>query len=297
MKIDGTQIASKIFEELKSQVQKLREKNIIPQLGIILVGDDPASVAYVNQKKIKGEKICAKISIKHISSNTSQKILLSTIEQLNNDNDVHGIIVQQPLPPQINLEKITQAIDPAKDVDGFHLKSKFQPPIALAVFKILEVTFDHLRGGIAPAAHLEAESNKWLETKKIVIIGKGETGGKPIIQMLEKMNLNPIIIDSKTQNATEITKTADIIISTVGKSNIIKPEMIKKGVILVSIGLNKGEDGKLHGDYEEDKIKNLASFYTPTPGGVGPVNVAMLLKNLITSTTIRYGIGLASPIR
>jgi len=264
MKIDGTKIANEILEELRLEVEKLRGKNIIPNLAIILVGKDPASIAYVNQKKIKGEKIGAKISIKHISAHVLQMKLLSTIEQLNNDSNVHGIIVQQPLPSQINLKEITQAIDPQKDVDGFHPQSKFQPPISLAVLAILK-----------------SES---LKNKNIVVIGKGETGGQPIIQTLKKMGVEPTVIDSKTKNPKALTKTADIIISAVGKPNVIRANMVKKGVILISIGLHKGPDGKLHGDYDEEKIKDIASFFTPTPGGVGPVNVAMLLKNLIEST-------------
>lgn len=135
----------------------------------------------------------------------------------------------------------------------------------------------------------------WLSSKKIAVVGKGETGGKPIIEMLRKMNIEPSIIDSKTKNKELITKKADIIISAGGKPNVIKPEMIKKGlpagrqgVILIGVGLHRGKDGKLHGDYDEEKIKNIASFYTPTPGGVGPVNVAMLLENLIKATENQY---------
>lgn len=263
MKIDGRKIAEEIFEELRLKAEKLRKRKIIPNLAIILVGNDPASVAYVNQKKLKGEGIGAKITIKHFSNSISQSNLLSAIQRFNNAFNVHGIIVQQPLPSHINIEKITQAIDPKKDVDGFHTQSKFESPIAAAVLEILKVTS--------------------LKSKKIVIVGKGETGGKLIIRKIKKMGIEPIVIDSKTKKTKDITKNADIIISAVGKPQVIKPNMLKRGVILISIGLHKRDDNKLHGDYEEDQVKNIASFYTPTPGGVGPVNVAMLLKNLITA--------------
>lgn len=266
MKIDGNQIANTILEELKIKVKKLQEKNITPNLAIILVGNDPASKAYVRQKELKGKLIGAKINIQHFPSFISQSNLLSTIQQFNNNNNIHGILVQQPLSPLINIERITQAIDPKKDVDGFHLQSKFEPPITAAVLKILE----EVRG-----------STSEVDVRKIVVIGKGETGGKLIIQAMKKMGIEPIVIDSKTKNPKVLTKTADIIISAVGKPNVIKSAMIKKGVILISIGLHKGTDGKLHGDYNEDEIKDIVSFYTPTPGGVGPVNVAMLLKNLL----------------
>lgn len=264
MKIDGKAIAEKIFEELKEKVKKLQNK--IPHLAIILVGNDPASVAYVNQKKIKGEKIGAKITILNSPSTISNSELLTTIEQFNNDSNVHGIIVQQPLPPQIDVERITQTISPKKDVDGFRSNSPFEMPIFMAV----EFIFEYI--GCS------------LKNKKIVIIGKGESGGGPIIKGLQKLGISPTIIDSKTKNPTEITKNADIIICAVGKTNVIKSDMIKKGVILISVGLHKKSDGKLTGDYDEDEIKNIASFYTPTPGGIGPINVAMLLKNLIQAT-------------
>src|SRR3989344_325014 len=264
MKIDGKEIANRIFSQLKKRVEKLKEKNITPHLAIILIDKDPASVAYVNQKEIKGKDIGAKITVKNLSTNTTQQKLISTIEQFNNDNNVHGIIVQRPLPTSIDTNTISLAIKPNKDVDGFHPDSKFQSPIALAVLKILKEV---------------ASLNQ-----KIIVVGKGETGGKPIIKMLREMNIEPLVIDTKTPNAEAIIKTADVIISAVGKPDVIKPEMLKRGVILIGVGLHKGNDGKLHGDYDEEKIKNIASFYTPTPGGVGPLNVAMLLENLATAT-------------
>lgn len=263
MKIDGKKIAQNIFEELRKKVKKLQERNIIPHLAIILVGNDPASQAYVKRKELKAEEIEAKTTIRHFSSETSLSTLLEAIQQFNNDSETHGVIVQQPLPPHIDIEKITQAIDPEKDVDGFHKNSKFQPPIARAVLEILKPYLT--------------------KSKKIVVIGKGETGGKPIAAAIKKIGNDPIIIDSKTKNPKSLTKTADILISAVGKSNVITSDMIKKGSILISIGMHKGTDGKLHGDYEENQIKKTASFYTPTPGGVGPVNVAMLLKNLVVA--------------
>ena len=261
MKIDGRKIAKEIFEELKVKVKKLRTKNIIPTLVIILIGNDPASTSYIEQKDLRAEEIGAKTTIINLESRVKNSELKKLIEKLNNDKTVHGIIVQQPLPSHINIKEITETINPKKDVDGFHPNSKFQPPIGLAVLEILK-----------------PES---LKNKNIVVTGKGETGGQPVIQMFKKIGINPAVIDSKTEKPETLTKNADIIISAVGKPSVIKPDMIKRGVILVSIGLHKGTDGKLHGDYEEDQIKDLALFYTPTPGGVGPVNVAMLLKNLV----------------
>lgn len=264
MNIEGVQIANTIFSNLKKRVSLLKKKGIAPHLAVILVGDEPSSVSYVNQKEIKGEKIGVKITIHQLPLSTPTKSILSLLNDLNHLTSIHGIIVQRPLPQHLDSKLIKMTIDPKKDVDGFHPNSKFQPPISLAVLKILD------------------EVN-WKKTEKIVVIGKGETGGKPIIDTFKKMGIEPQIIDSKTPNPETLTKKADIIISAVGKSNVVRPEMIKNRAILISVGLHKGTDGKLQGDYEEEKIKDIASFYTPTPGGVGPVNVAMLLKNLVNA--------------
>jgi len=321
MRIDGKEIANKILLELKNRVETLKEKlfpadrnGIAPHLAIILVDKNPASLAYVNQKKLKGKIIGAKITVKRISQNITQAKLLKTIKQLNNDSNIHGIIVQRPLPPSINTNEISLAINLNKDVDGFHPNSKFQPPITLAVLRILEevywkksearnpkhetnsnvqntnfqnkfLSFGHLNFDIVSSFDIRYSNFvSWLSSQKIVIIGKGETGGRPIIDILRKMGVQPIVIDSKTSNPQKLTKKADIIISAVGKENVVSKEMLKKGVILIGVGLYKGRSGKMQGDYDEEKIKNIASFYTPTPGGVGPINVAMLLQNLVSAT-------------
>ncbi len=275
MKIDGKKIANKIIADLKKDIRSLKAKGIFPKLAIILVGDDPASVAYVKRKEIKAKEIGIKTVIKRFSPDISQESLLAAIQQFSKNNKTHGIIVQQPLPKHIDVEDIINSVAPEKDVDGFLENSKFEMPIANAVLEIL-INVYNIKGGVAKV-------KDWLKAKKIVVIGKGETGGKPTINMLKKLGVKPQIIDSKTTNHELLTKKADIIISAVGKQNIITGNMIKKGVILISIGLSGGTDGKMHGDYEEQEIKDKASFYTPTPGGVGPINIAMLLKNLISA--------------
>ncbi len=259
MIINGKEIAQEIINDLK-------QRRTSAHLAIVLVGNDPASKAYVLQKELKAKEIGVKTTTLNLDKNITNNQLLETIEQLNNDNNVGGIIVQRPLPPQINDGTITLAIDPKKDIDGLRPNSPYPMPVSAAVLEILKRT----------------EPN--FAKKEIVVIGKGETGGKPVTDALRKLGTDPKIIDSKTKNPNELTKNADIIISAVGKPEVIKPEMIKRGVILISVGLYRGEDGKLHGDYDEEKIKDIASFYTPTPGGVGPVNVAMLLKNLIQAS-------------
>lgn len=277
MKIDGKIIAQKILNKLLQRTKKLKRRRIIPHLVIFLIGNDPASKAYVRQKGNKAKIIGAKTTIIHFASTITEKKLLLEIEKYNSDKKTHGVIVQQPLPPHINTEKIVNSIDPKKDIDSFHPKSPFPMPLAKAVLEILKEVY-FLIPGAEPRSFRE-----WLKSKKIIVIGKGATGGKPVIKLLKELGIQPLVIDSKTEKSENITKIADIIISAVGKPNIVRPEMIKDDVVLISIGLHKKKDNKLHGDYEEEKIKNITSFYTPTPGGVGPVNVAMLLSNLLTS--------------
>lgn len=271
MKIDGKEIADKITTDLKKRVGELAKKNIIPSVAIIIVGNDPASLAYIRLKKIKAKEIGIKPIIKSFPSEIDQASLTEAIQQFNNDNNIHGIIIQQPLPLHIEASKVIQSVDPKKDVDGFLPNSDFEVPISSAVLETLKNVYG------------KPDFDLWLKSQKIVVMGKGETGGKPTINLLKKLEINFEVIDSKTEKPGNITKNADIIIAAVGRPNIITPEMIKKGVILIGIGISRGSEGKLEGDYKEEKIKNIASFYTPTPGGIGPINIAMLLKNVVTA--------------
>lgn len=292
-RIDGKAIAQEILDDLQKKVQHLKKKGVTAHLAIVLIGDDPASSAYVRQKELKAESIGAKSTVYRLPSTVSESELLNLIRKLNEDSNIHGIIVQQPLPSHINTGAIVQIIEPKKDVDGFHPQAKFPMPLAAAVIKILEHVYssrevspkaDESRSSInGDSSRLASNNNfeSWLRSQNIVVIGKGETGGRPVIQALKARGANVVIIDSKTQHPQELTKKATVIISAVGRKNIVTSEMISQEVILISVGLHKGEDGKLHGDYNEEEIASIASFYTPTPGGIGPVNVAMLLENLV----------------
>jgi methylenetetrahydrofolate dehydrogenase (NADP+) / methenyltetrahydrofolate cyclohydrolase len=303
VRIDGREIAEKLFEELKSRVGALKKKNVIPHLVVILVGENPASVAYVTLKQQKGEAIGAKVTLIKYPTDITTEELTVKIKELNDDKSVHGILIQRPLPEQINIEKLELLTKPEKDIDGFHPDSPFTLPLPLAVVKILEEVYKMKNNvGVTSAGdpHRAPGTTKvseavgwgkerqdpekfqyWLKSQNIVVLGKGPTGGGPIIKLLNKLGVNPEIIDSKTDNPEELMKNADIIISSVGRENVVKPENIKKGVILIGVGILRGEDRKLKGDYDIDKIKDIAGYYTPTPGGVGPVNVAMLLDNLL----------------
>ncbi len=270
MKIDGRLISKEILSKLELEVDRLKSKNIIPTLAIILVGENPQSVSYIEQKEINGEIIGAKIIRKNLPASISEHELLEIIKDLNNDSAVHGIIVQRPLPPQISENKIDRAVIPEKDVDGFNKNSEYKPPIVLAIYEILK----------------KVEPN--FKDKRIAVIGKGQTGGAPVIKWLINLGAYVNVISSKTSETekAEILKNSDIIISAVGKPSVIPSDLIKKDSILISIGLHKNAEGKMQGDYIESDIEKIVSFYTPTPGGVGPVNVACLFSNLVNSAEI-----------
>lgn len=274
MKISGRDIAEQMYTDLCRRVGELQKNGITPHLVVLLVGNNPGSIAYVNQKELSGTKVGAKVTIERFPETVTTEELDRVIKDLNENPHVHGILIQRPLPSQIDIHKLERLTNPQKDLDGFHPDSPYILPLPLAIIKILQVIHDSSDG---------LSFMKWLMSKTIVILGKGETGGQPIIDYLKRMKLDPKVIDSKTAHPEKILEKADIVISAVGKPGVVKPEALKQGVILLGVGMTQGEGKKLHGDYEEAAIESIASFYTPTPRGVGPVNVAMLLDNLITA--------------
>ena len=290
MKIDGKSIAENILNNLHAQVAVLKQKGLTPTLAVIQVGDDPASTAYIRQKQKAAEAIGAKIILSHQSSVISHQRLEKIIKDFNNDPSVHGIILQRPLPGPLagQSTSLCRVILPAKDVDGFHPNSPYPVPVASAIIKIIEHVFHSSLITHSPRCACEAGHSSLddvLGGKHIVVIGRGDTAGKPIADMFMKKGYTVSVVHSQTPHPDAITKTADILISCVGKPNVVRRDNIKKGAILISVGITRGSDGKLHGDYEEDQIKDHASLYTPTPGGVGPVNVACLMKNLVQAAT------------
>lgn len=308
MKVDGKALAEQIFINLATRVKALQKHGITPHLAVILVGENPASVSYVKRKEKKASEIGAKATVINLELRITNEELRGRIEKLNQNSNIHGVIIQRPLPQHIDNQMVNQTVDLQKDIDGFSKNSPFIMPLAQAVLFILEHIFLSIKNNQTSQKFdrtqtwsKEFESRginvvnlrgcrswqtdesfiSWLKEKNIVVIGKGQTGGGPTISLLKKLGIEPTIIDSKTENVEDLTRSADIMVSAIGKSGVIKPEMLKKGVVLVGVGMHKGEDGKMHGDYDEEEIKNIASYYTPIPGGVGPVNVAMLLSNLI----------------
>lgn len=300
MRLSGKDIAEKIYQTLQSRVKTLQNKNVTPHLVVFLIGENPASVAYVKQKQSKGEAIGCKVTVLHFEETVTTEVLEKKLTELNDDPTVHAILIQRPVPDHIDINKLELLTNPEKDIDGFHPDSPYTFPIPLAVMRIIEEVYEETKGTKGTKGTKETEAKKtfvpsvssvssrtfldWLQSKNIVIIGKGPTGGGPIISEFNKRNINHYLIDSKTPNREELLKNADIVISAVGQENIIKAAELKQNVILVGVGILRGTDGKLHGDYNEDAVENVASYYTPTPGGVGPVNVAMLMENLLTAT-------------
>jgi methylenetetrahydrofolate dehydrogenase (NADP+)/methenyltetrahydrofolate cyclohydrolase len=273
MIINGREIADQILEDLKLSVQDLKDKDITPALAVILIGDEKSSTAYVKQKELKATAIGAKVDIFRFGKSVTNKEIETLIKKLDKDEKIHGIILQRPAPKQIDVDRLENFISPQKEVDGFGKSPSFPVPVAQAVIIMIEDAY---------ISSNESESFfDWLNSKKIAVLGKGETAGQPIINLLRKNKTEPIVIDSKTPDKETLIKQADIVISAVGKATAIKASDIKKGVILIGVGLSNNSEGKLSGDYDEEEIKDIASFYTPTPGGVGPVNVAMLLENLV----------------
>ncbi|HEX3035014.1 MAG TPA: bifunctional 5,10-methylenetetrahydrofolate dehydrogenase/5,10-methenyltetrahydrofolate cyclohydrolase [Thermodesulfobacteriota bacterium] len=263
MKIDGKTIAQEILDGLRLQVEELKKEGITPTLAIILIGSDEASQSYIKQKQLKGEEIGADVKVFHFDT-TSEKDLLSLIEKLNKDPKIHGMIVQRPIPEDFDRNKVSEAVSPEKDVDGFNSESKIDAPVAEAVMQILQ----------------EIGEND-LAKKRIAVIGKGETAGGPIIKLLQETGARPEVIDRETPDPDEIIKNAEIVISAVGKEGIVNPEILGPNQVLVGLGLYMGEDGKLHGDYKDEEVEGRVKYFTPKLGGVGPVNVAFLMHNLV----------------
>lgn len=277
--INGKEISDKFLKKLKKEVCNLKtELNLQPALAVIIVGDDPASKIYVRNKK----RACEEIGIKSIEfalpTNTSENELLNLIDALNKRPDVNGILVQMPLPPHINEKIIIAHINPIKDVDAFHETN---------VGKIMIGNFKFLPCTPAGIIHLLDESNIEISSKHCVIIGRSNIVGKPLAMLMLHRDATVTICHSKTKNLTENCKTADILIAAVGKVNFVTSNMVKPGAVVVDVGINRCENGKICGDVDFEHVKNIASYITPVPGGVGPMTISMLMKNTITAALMQ----------
>lgn len=275
--IDGKAIAAEIREEVKAEAMALREKGIIPKLAVILVGDDPASVVYANSKKKAADKVGIDFELFHMAGNTPEAEVIALIEKLNNDRSVHGIMVELPLPDHISKENVMEAVNPLKDVDGVHPVNRgyilsgqegLFPATPQSCVEIM------LRAGVE------------LQGKHAVIVGRGETVGKPLVFLLLKHNPTITICHSRTPDLGYHTRQADIVIAAVGKANMIKADMIKPGAVVVDAGINEVEGG-ITGDVDFEAVKEVAGAITPVPGGVGSLTTAILFKNVLLGVKLQ----------
>jgi methylenetetrahydrofolate dehydrogenase (NADP+)/methenyltetrahydrofolate cyclohydrolase len=289
--IDGKQVAADMRAELKDEVAKLKEQGIVPGLGVILVGEDPASQSYVTAK----ERACENIGIysddNRLPAETSQEKLMTLVEKMNNDPKINGILVQLPLPKGINEADVLLAIDPAKDVDGFH-------PINVGKMMVGEKAF--LPCTPHGIIQLLIRSGVTIEGAEVVIVGRSNIVGKPLANMLIQKkpgaNATVTVCHTRTKDLPSHTKRADIVIAAAGRPNTVTADMVKEGVVVIDVGVNRVEDAtkkkgyRLVGDVDFEAVKEKASFITPVPGGVGPMTITMLLFNTVESAKRAAGI-------
>lgn len=282
--LDGKALAAEIRSEVKIQVAALAEKGVSTALAVILVGDDSASQVYVRNKI----KACADTGIRSLEfrmpAETTQQQLLAKIAELNADENVDGILVQLPLPKQINADAVISAIDPAKDVDGFHVanagalvtgKQGFVPCTPFGVMRLIE------KSGVDPRG------------KSAVIVGRSNIVGKPMALLLLAADATVTVAHSRTPDLCAVTRNADILVAAVGRAKLIKADMVKPGAVVIDVGMNRDENGKLCGDVDFSEVKAIAGSITPVPGGVGPMTIAMLMQNTALAAQMRRGISLS----
>ena len=270
--LDGKKLAKEMQAEMKERVTQLAKKGIVPGLSVILVGENKASQTYVRNKERQSKKIGINSTIIRLSDTIPEIELLQEVEKLNEDSSVHGILVQLPLPKHIDEQKILRSIHYEKDVDGFH-------PMNMGNFLLgNEATLPCTPYGIMTLLHAYDVE---LEGKSALVIGRSNIVGKPIALMLMNANATVTIAHSKTKNLKELAKNADILVSAIGKGHFVTADFIKTGAVVIDVGMNRNEEGKLIGDVDTEAAMGIASKITPVPGGVGPMTITMLLEQTI----------------
>jgi len=289
--IDGKAIAADMRAELKAQVERLKQKGIVPGLGVVLVGEDPASNSYVKAK----ERACAEVGIysddNRLSAETSREELMALVEKMNNDPKINGILIQLPLPRHLDASQVILAIDPAKDVDGFH-------PVNIGKMVIGEKAF--LPCTPHGIIQLLMRSGVKIAGAEVVIVGRSNIVGKPLANMLVQKNktgnATVTVCHTRTKDLSAHTRRADIVIAAAGRANTITADMIKTGAVVIDVGVNRVEDAtkrrgyRLVGDVDFERVKEKAGFITPVPGGVGPMTITMLLYNTVVSSRRAAGL-------
>ncbi|HDP2617624.1 TPA: bifunctional methylenetetrahydrofolate dehydrogenase/methenyltetrahydrofolate cyclohydrolase FolD [Staphylococcus aureus] len=279
--LDGKQIAKDYRQGLQDQVEALKEKGFTPKLSVILVGNDGASQSYVRSKKKAAEKIGMISEIAHLEETATEEEVLNELNRLNNDDSVSGILVQVPLPKQVSEQKILEAINPEKDVDGFH-------PINIGKLYIDEQTFVPCTplGIMEILKHADID----LEGKNAVVIGRSHIVGQPVSKLLLQKNASVTILHSRSKDMASYLKDADVIVSAVGKPGLVTKDVVKEGAVIIDVGNTPDENGKLKGDVDYDAVKEIAGAITPVPGGVGPLTITMVLNNTLLAEKMRRGI-------
>ena len=272
--IDGNALSRQLRHEVTERVIALKARGVTPGLAVVLVGDNPASQVYVRNKVKACEDTGMHSILERYTADLSEAELLKRVEALNNDPAIHGILVQLPLPAHIDAQKVIEAIAPSKDVDGFHIASAgalmtgmpgFWPCTPYGCMKMLESIGYSLKG------------------KHAVVIGRSNIVGKPMALMLLQQNATVTICHSGTKDLKAMTLQADVIVAAVGKRNVLKADMVKPGAVVIDVGMNRNDEGKLCGDVDFEGVKEVASHITPVPGGVGPMTITMLMVNTLES--------------
>lgn len=281
MIIDGKAVSKAVRERVAKETEELKAKGVTPGLAVIIVGEDPASQVYVRNK----EKACEEVGFYSekfaLPENTTQQELNSLVMELNERKDINGILCQLPLPSHLNDKEVINLINPIKDVDAFH-------PVNVGVIMIGDYNFLPC----TPAGVMELIHSTGVDVagKKAVVIGRSNIVGKPMAMLLLHENATVEITHSKTQNLSEITSGADILVAAIGKAKFVGADMVKDGAVVIDVGMNRDENGKLCGDVDFDAVKDKCSYITPVPGGVGPMTISMLMQNTLTAAKLQNGI-------
>lgn len=279
--IDGKAVSLQVKQQVKQECDKLKTKGVTPGLAVIIVGDDPASQVYVRNKEKACEE-CGFYSVKYaLDADTTQDELNALIDKLNKDEKINGILCQLPLPKHLDDKEVINRIDPIKDVDAFH-------PVNVGAIMIGDYNFLPC----TPAGVMELIHSTGVDVtgKKSVVIGRSNIVGKPMAMLLLHENATVEITHSKTLDLKSITKEADILVAAIGRAKFVTADMVKNGAIVIDVGMNRDENGKLCGDVDFENVKAKCSFITPVPGGVGPMTISMLMRNTLTAAKLQNGL-------
>ncbi len=276
--IDGKKVSAEVKAQVAKETELLKNKGIVPGLAVVIVGDDPASRVYVNNKKKACELVGFKSEEYALPAQTTQQELLNLVKTLNDKKDINGILVQLPLPEHLDEKQVIEAINPIKDVDAFN---------AVNVGKIMIGDYDFLPCTPAGVMEMLSYYNISVSGKNCVVIGRSNIVGKPMAMLLLHQNGTVTICHSKTRNLKEICAGADILVAAVGIPKFVKADMVKEGAVVIDVGMDRDENGKLCGDVDFDDVKEKTSYITPVPGGVGPMTIATLMKNTLKACKLQ----------